>query len=82
MKVKIDSLERLAIKEGITDVDFDERQAILADMADEAMEAEILRWEAESQIVASDEIWNEQNEGRLITQAMEAIESRPAPLGL
>ena len=81
MKVKIDSLERLAIKEGITDVDFDERQAILADMADEAMEAEILRWEAEAQIVASDEIWNEQNEGRLITQAMEAIESRPAPLG-
>ena len=81
MKVKIDSLERLAIKEGITDVEFDERQAILADMADEAMEAEILRWEAESQIVASDEIWNDQNEGRLITQAMEAVESQSAPLG-
>jgi len=81
MKVKIDSLERLAIKEGITDVEFEERQAILADMADEAMEAEILRWEAESQIVASDEIWNEQNEGRLITQAMEAVEAQSAPLG-
>ena len=81
MKVKIDSLERLAIKQGITDVELEERQAILADMADEAMERDILRWEEESQVVASDAIWSEQNEGRLITQAMEAVEAQSAPLG-
>lgn len=70
--MKIDSLERLAIKEGITDVEFEERQAILADLAPQ-VEDDIFVDEIPS--------WDEREEGRLITQAMEAVEAQSAPLG-
>ena len=75
MKVKIDSLERLAIKEGITDVEFEARQAILANLAPQVEEVE--------DVIFYDDTpsWDERDEGRLITQAMEAVEAQSAPLG-
>ena len=72
-----DTLDRTASTFGITDVEFDEREEVLA----KGFTVEVDPIEYAEYLDELDPFLGEKSEGQLITEAMNAIESRPAPLG-